>query len=78
MAGQLLWGLLALRHGCAGAYLEGKMAGMRLARSLPMRRLASASKIGAFVGESERTILEIQRQTGFDRYWRAYFWLLGL
>jgi GT2 family glycosyltransferase len=77
VAGQLLWGLLALRHGCAGAYLQGKMAGMRVARTLRERRPASEN-IQAFVRESEQTILEVQRQTGFDRYWRAYFWLQGL
>jgi GT2 family glycosyltransferase len=83
VAGQLLWGILALCHGCAGAYLQGKMAGMRVARTIPSQRLASGnieavSNIEAFVRESEQTILEIQRQTGFDRYWRAYFWLLEL
>ncbi len=25
---------------------------------------------------SEREIFEIERQTGFSTYWRAYFWLL--
>lgn len=82
VAGQLLWGMVALCHGCAGAYLQGKMAGMRIARSIPSQGPASgkseASNFEAFVRESERTILEIQRQTGFDRYWRAYFWLLRL
>jgi len=83
VAGQLLWGLLALCHGCAGAYLQGKMAGMRDARSIPAQGPASENseafvRFVAFVQESERTILEIQRQTGFDRYWRAYFWLQGL
>jgi GT2 family glycosyltransferase len=83
VAGQLLWGIVALCHGCAGAYLHGKMAGMRAVRTLPSQRLASGNteavnNIEAFIKESERTILEIQRQTGFDRYWRAYFWLLGL
>ncbi len=77
MAGQLLWGFLALRHGCAGAYLQGKMAGMRVARTLVSRRPAS-KRFESFIRESEQTILETQRQTGFDRYWRAYFWLLGL
>jgi GT2 family glycosyltransferase len=77
VAGQLLWGIVALCHGCAGAYLQGKMAGMRVARTLPQQKPASGN-IEAFVRESEQTILEIQRQTGFDRYWRAYFWLLGL
>ena len=78
LAGQLLWGFLALCHGCAGAFLQGKMAGMRLARTLPRQEPASRNNFDAFVLESEQTILEIQRQTGFDRYWRAYFWLLGL
>ena len=77
VAGQLLWGFLALCHGCAGAFLQGKMAGMREARTLPLQKPASRD-FEAFVRESERTILEIQRQTGFDRYWRAYFCLLGL
>jgi hypothetical protein len=59
------------------------MAGMHVARTLPQQRPASRNsealaKAGAFIRESEQTILEIQRQTGFDRYWRAYFWLLGL
>jgi GT2 family glycosyltransferase len=78
VAGQLLWGFVALCHGCAGAYLQGKMAGMRVVRTLPQQRPASGNKIEAFVRESEQTILEIQRQTGFDHYWRAYFWLLRL
>jgi GT2 family glycosyltransferase len=77
VAGQLLWGLVALCHGCAGAYLQGKMAGMRVVRSIPAQRPASEN-IKAFVRESEKTILEVQQQTGFDRYWRAYFWLQGL
>jgi GT2 family glycosyltransferase len=78
LAAQLLWGLLALWHGCAGAFLQGKMAGMRMARTLAQHGPASRNNFDAFVRESEQTILEIQRQTGFDRYWRAYFWLLGL
>lgn len=82
VVGQLLWGIVALCHGCAGAYLHGKMAGMRVARTLPSQKPASGNTeaviIEAFIRESEQTILEIQRQTGFDRYWRAYFWLLGL
>jgi GT2 family glycosyltransferase len=70
VAGQLLWGLLALCHGCAGAYFQGKMAGMRVARSIPAQRPLSEN-IQGLVEESEKTILEVQLQTGFDRYWRA-------
>ncbi len=82
VAGQLLWGVLALRHGCAGAYVRGKMSGMRAARFVAQESASGKSEVvtktGAFLRESERTILEIQQQTGFDHYWRAYFWLLGL
>jgi len=74
--------LVALCHGCAGAYLQGKMAGMRVARSLAVQTASedteAVSKFVAFVRESEKTILEVQRQTGFDRYWRVYFWLQRL
>jgi GT2 family glycosyltransferase len=76
LAGQLLWGLVALRHGCAGAYLQGKIAGMRLARTVASEPSASRN-IEAFIRESDQTIREIQQQAGFDRYWRAYFWLSG-
>jgi GT2 family glycosyltransferase len=73
VAGQLLWGLVALRHGCAVAYLQGKIAGMRLARTV--RPEGGLENFEAFVRESDQTIRDIQRQTGFDHYWRAYFWL---
>jgi GT2 family glycosyltransferase len=76
VVGQLLWGLLALRHGCALAYLRGKIAGLRLARAFGETRPGQPGGLGSFIQESEREILAIQRQTGFDRYWRAYFCLL--
>jgi GT2 family glycosyltransferase len=76
VAGQLLWGLLALRHGCVAAYLQGKIAGLRLAQQFRERRPAQPEALSGFIQESEREILAIQRQTGFDLYWRAYFWLL--
>ncbi len=75
LAGQLLWGLVALRHGCAVAYLRGKIAGLRLARTFAEARTATDG-LAAFLQESEGEILAIQRQTGFDWYWRAYFCLL--
>jgi GT2 family glycosyltransferase len=73
LAGQLLWGLLALRHGRGASYLKGKLAGLRLARSQPDDAMDPA--LAAILRESEQEILAVQRQTGFDLYWRAYFWL---
>jgi GT2 family glycosyltransferase len=88
VAGQLLWGLLAIRHACGVAYLAGKISGWRAARMLHWR-IAEApgtdrkgdcghyqERLGAIVEASEKEIFEIQQQTGFDTYWRAYFWLL--
>jgi GT2 family glycosyltransferase len=84
LAGQLLWGLLAIRHACGMAYLAGKISGWRVARMLHGHvaeapgtdREGNREKLGAIIKASEREIFEIQQQTGFDTYWRAYFWLL--
>ncbi len=77
VAGQLLWGIVALRHGRGSAFVRGKIAGMREARR--MRQLSTneyTRKVLAEVLESsEASILALARETGFDSYWRAYFWL---
>jgi GT2 family glycosyltransferase len=77
VVGQMLWGLLAIRHGRGLSYLRGKASGLRLAHQMgPERNKTAPRSIASIVEESERTILELQRQTGFDSYWRMYFWLL--
>lgn len=73
LVGQALWGVLAIRHGAGAAWFAGKRDGFRRARSLPgpdPRALESAERV---VRESEAEALEVQRQTGFDGYWRWYF-----
>ncbi len=74
LAGQLLWGLVALRHGRGGAYLAGKWSGWQEVRSQGIRKTRDP-RIGGILAQSEQTIFELQRQTGFDLYWRAYFCL---
>jgi len=74
VAGQLLWGLVAFRHGRGWSYLRGKIDGLRAARQIS-EPLANAG-LTPILEASEREILEVQQQTGFDSYWRAYFWLL--
>jgi len=68
--GQLLWGLIALRHGTASAYLRGKIEGLRMFRQM---RGPGDNAIPQILVESERQIYDLQRQTGFDWYWRIYF-----
>jgi len=72
LVGQLLWGLVALRHGAGWAWCKGKLEG--LAQFAKQRRRAQASDgVGAVLRRSERQIRRLQQLTGFDRYWRLYF-----
>jgi GT2 family glycosyltransferase len=75
VAGQLLWGALAVRHGTGVAYLRGKISGWRC-RSRAEQSGTNRDRLRTIFEASERDIFEIGRQTGFDWYWRTYFWLL--
>jgi hypothetical protein len=68
---QLLWGLVALKHGAGFAWLLGKVDGLRLFASC--RRVDSEVTVATVLGSSEREIRELQRRTGWDWYWRVYF-----
>jgi GT2 family glycosyltransferase len=67
---QSLWGFVALRHGAAVAYLQGKSEGIRRFRST---RGKSPANLAAIVERSEREIRDLQQLTGFDLYWKLYF-----
>ncbi len=77
VVGQVLWGLLALRHGRGVAFIQGKLAGIRDARR--MERVSTneytSKDLARVLDASEANILALARETGFDSYWRAYFWL---
>lgn len=74
LVGQLLWGLVASRHGRFLSYLFGKVQGLQ---SSPVvgAKPQSPELVRALLEESERHIFQLQQQTGFDSYWRVYFWL---
>lgn len=73
VVGQLLWGLIALKHGCSSAYWEGRREGGRLQLAAGV---AATPQFRKSIRESEQEIREVQSATGFDWYWRIYFWLL--
>jgi GT2 family glycosyltransferase len=76
LVSQTLWGLVALRHGCFVAFLQGKLAGMlgfAAARQSAVRARIDPKRLLQVLTESERQIRDMQRQTGFDWYWRIYF-----
>jgi GT2 family glycosyltransferase len=76
LAGQLLWGLVALRHARGVPYLLGKLSGLRVARRAYGGKASKNQQLRAVIEASEKEIFEVERQTGFSWYWRAYFWLL--
>jgi GT2 family glycosyltransferase len=78
VAGQVLWGLVALRHLRGVSYLRGKISGWGTARAVYRDKTSAPPEpgISALATAGEREIFALQQQTGFDRFWRAYFWLL--
>ncbi len=82
VAGQMLWGLVALRHFRGVSWLRGKISGWKTARALYREKITVQAepsidaRISSLATISEAQIFALQQQTGFDRYWRAYFWLL--
>jgi hypothetical protein len=76
VAGQLLWGVVALRHFRGVSYLRGKISGWRARAVYRDKTTFTEERVSSFANSSEREIFALQQQTGFDRYWRAYFWLL--
>jgi GT2 family glycosyltransferase len=77
VAGQMLWGLVALRHFRGASFLRGKISGWKAARALYRENITiQEDRISSLATAGEEQIFALQQQTGFDRYWRAYFWLL--
>ena len=74
VAGQLLWGMLALRHGAGCAWIRGKLDGLRYSSAEPAGEWA---QIRTVIESSEAEIRDLQMATGFDLYWKLYFALVG-
>ncbi len=78
LAAQALWGLLALRRGVFRAWLKGKQEGLKMFQSLrAVAEPADPARLTALLAESENEIRLLQRQTGWDAYWRLFFLLAG-
>ena len=71
---QLLWGGIAVRHGCGWAWLRGKWEGLRRCREL---RGTPSLGLAEILLQSEQEMRALQLATGQDLYWRLYFALTG-
>jgi GT2 family glycosyltransferase len=67
---QLLWGLVALKHGAGFAWVLGKIDGLRMFAAY---RRAEGDAIAPVLGSSEEELKELQQRSGWDLYWRLYF-----
>lgn len=78
LAGQLLWGLLALRRGVLGAWLVGKFDGARLWKQVRKNSAPLDSDwLASHLAACERGIVAWQGLPPRDSYWRWYFRLAG-
>lgn len=71
---QAAWGVVAWRHSAGLAWCRGKREGFRLAhvmKTLP----DDPAKLDAILRESEVELRKLQEQTGFDWFWKLYFYL---
>jgi GT2 family glycosyltransferase len=72
---QLLWGLVAARHGRLWPWLRGKVEGLRGARRIP--RAGSRPALAWLLAAGDHEIRSLQRATGYDLYWRLYLFFTG-
>jgi GT2 family glycosyltransferase len=78
LAGQLLWGLVALRHGAGLAWCRGKIEGLWRFRALRARSQPLPPQVlEDVIRPQERLLRLLQPGAGRDLYWRLYFLLTG-
>jgi len=80
LVAQLLWGLVALRHGRGLSYLRGKAEGLWMFRGArrSQRKQMHPRRLARILEQSEAEMFKLQRRSGFDLYWRLYFLLTCL
>jgi GT2 family glycosyltransferase len=78
---QLLWGLLAVRHGAGWSWLCGAVSGasrfLAARRNTPPKVRADPKTFVPLMEENERIIENLQTSSGSDIYWRLYLLLTG-
>jgi GT2 family glycosyltransferase len=76
LAGQLLWGVLALRRGVLFAWCRGKLEGLKKWKKHRKPSSPSARLLIEVLHESERLLFSLE-QPESSRFWRVYFRLAG-
>jgi len=74
---QILWGGVALGHGCGWAWMRGKWQGIKRWRAVRGTDLFDSSELDRLLAESETLIRQSQSSAMRDWYWKMYFRLSG-
>jgi hypothetical protein len=70
LVAQLLWGLLAVRHGAGWAWFQGKREGLGRIRASQGKM---DGRLNDILAGCEADIRAMQESTGYDLFWRLYF-----
>ncbi len=74
VAGQLLWGFAALRHGRVIPWLKGKVEGLWRYRSFREGGQTTGRQgVADLLRLFERELIDLRMKTGTDRFWSWYF-----
>jgi GT2 family glycosyltransferase len=78
VAAQGLWGLVAARHGAGLAWCQGKLQGLCAAsRARELPGLIEPESLQTTLSRQEELLRSLQYASGYDLYWRLYFFLTG-
>ncbi|MGC2659562.1 MAG: glycosyltransferase family 2 protein [Bryobacteraceae bacterium] len=73
LVGQMLGVAAAAKHGHFGAAIRGKWDGLKGWKVFRSQLSKTSDAVEAALTQSERAICDLQREIGFDPYWRVYF-----
>lgn len=74
MASRILWAMLAARHGQLAAWWKGFREELPPAAHKPGDQTSRERTIlDQVLIDSERELYRLQKETGFDWYWKMYF-----
>lgn len=77
LVGQVLGVVAAAKHGHLIAAIRGKWDGLQRWKTFRAQLVRNPAALELALAESELAICNLQRQIGFDPYWRVYFTLTG-
>jgi hypothetical protein len=77
LVGQVLGVAASAKHGHLVAAIRGKLDGLQQWKAFRSHLSRTPAAVESALAESERAIHQLQKEIGFDPYWKLYFSLTG-